>query len=78
MLYKIFDKNFGMTVAKYIKKQKINRAKELIKGGSSITEAAYVTGYNDCSYFSKVFKDGTGMSPSEYSRHVSKRKNLKQ
>ena len=72
MLYKIFDKNFNTTVAKYIKKQKINKAKSLISEGASITEAAYVTGYNDCSYFSKVFKEVVGMLPTEFKKLTDK------
>ncbi len=33
---------------------------------SSLAEIAFVTGYEDHSYFTKVFKRHTGMNPSEY------------
>ncbi|MBE6695328.1 MAG: helix-turn-helix domain-containing protein [Ruminococcaceae bacterium] len=68
MLYRIFNESFGTTAAKYIKKQKIERAKELISSGASITEAAYSTGYNDSSYFSKVFKEETGVLPTVFKK----------
>ena len=32
----------------------------------SIAEVAFRLGYNESSYFSKVFKKVTGMSPKEY------------
>ena len=71
MLYKIFNEKFGTTVAKYIKKQKIEQAKEFILNGASITEAAYSTGYNDSSYFSKVFKEETGVLPTVFKKSLN-------
>lgn len=64
---RIFLKNFGISPIKYINNLKIDRAKELITSGLySISDAAVASGFHDDSYFSRKFKEATGMSPSEY------------
>lgn len=43
------------------------RAQELVaSGGYTISQIAYMTGFNDAHYFSKVFKKQFGMTPTEY------------
>lgn len=72
---RIFLKSFGISPVKYINNLKINRAKELIASGlCSISEAAAESGFHDDSYFSRKFKQITGISPSEY--RVKKTKGL--
>ncbi len=41
--------------------------KELIKG-KKIDEVSRLSGYNNSSYFAKIFKNSTGMTPREYQR----------
>ena len=38
-------------------------------GGKSITEAAFNSGFNDLSYFCKVFKRYKGLTPKEYQKN---------
>jgi AraC-like DNA-binding protein len=46
---------------------RINEAKRLLCGTSpSIKEIAYLCGFSSLSYFSKLFKKRTGLSPREY------------
>lgn len=66
MLYKLFEKFFGMSVAKYIKKKRVDGAKALIRAGVSVTDASSQVGFSDYSYFSKVFKAETGMLPTKF------------
>ncbi|MBQ8684017.1 MAG: PocR ligand-binding domain-containing protein [Clostridia bacterium] len=66
MLYKLFEKFFGMPVAKYIRKKRIKAAKALIRAGVSVTDASSRVGFLDYSYFSKVFKAETGMLPTKF------------
>lgn len=66
MLYKLFEKFFGMPVAKYIRKKRVDSAKALIRAGASVTEASARVGFSDYSYFSKVFKAETGMLPTQF------------
>lgn len=64
---RIFFKSFGISPVKYVNNLKIDRAKELISSGTcSISEAAAESGFHDDSYFSRKFKEITGISPSEY------------
>ena len=68
MLYKLFEKFFGMPVAKYIRKKRIDAAKALIRAGVSVTDASSRVGFLDYSYFSKVFKAETGMLPTKFKK----------
>lgn len=64
---RIFLKSFGISPIKFINNLKIDRAKELITSGLySISEVAVASGFHDDSYFSRKFKEATGMPPSEY------------
>lgn len=54
---KIFVQIYGTSPVKYISNLKLNRAKELLSSGIyTITDAAYNSGFNDSSYFSREFK----------------------
>jgi YesN/AraC family two-component response regulator len=44
----------------------MNKAKELLKSGSNISETAYAVGYSDPGYFSKVFKKHFDINPSVF------------
>lgn len=72
MLYKVFKKEFGMPIAVYIKKERIQMAKEAISNGMTITEAAAKSGFKDYNYFSKVFKKETGILPSKFKKSTHK------
>lgn len=64
---RLFKKHFNMTPVEYIKEKKINKAKSLIRSNMyAINEVSQLVGYEAPSYFSKVFKKTTGMSPGEY------------
>lgn len=63
-LYGIADTYWGMTVARYIKKKRIEKAAELIRNGDTMTQVADRLGFCDYGYFGKVFKAVTGQTPS--------------
>ncbi|MDF2836664.1 MAG: two component transcriptional regulator, AraC family, partial [Paenibacillus sp.] len=53
----------------YLHKVRIEKAEELLrKGDAMISEISGMVGYSDHSYFCKVFKKSTGLSPSRYRR----------
>ena len=63
----IFISVFGIAPTKYIQQYRVNKAKELlIKSGASIEEIAVAVGFANSSYFCKVFKSITGITPSEF------------
>ena len=62
-----FKKNMGMTIMKYAKKIRIDRAKVLlVTTNTSILDIGLTLGFHDQSHFYKIFKSFTGLSPSEY------------
>ena len=72
VLYRLFDKNCGMTVSEYVNKKRIDKAKELLSGTEfSITEIARRTGYQSGTYFRMSFKKLTGVTPTGY-RHAKR------
>lgn len=61
----IFKKKFGVTPIKYINDLKLSRAKYLLEVTSDTAESiAMKSGFNDYSYFYKLFYKETGLSPS--------------
>ncbi len=63
----IFLAVFHMPPARYIQKYRVDKAKELLVGSNaSIEQIARATGFAGASYFCKVFKTVTGMTPSEF------------
>ena len=56
----------GQTVVEYVNNYRCDRAKELIRNGIPINEAATQCGFNNMSFFTKTFKKYSGVNPSEY------------
>lgn len=67
-LSKMFKKKYNGTPLKYMIKLRIEEAKRLIRENpqSEVGRIATIVGYPDQHYFSRIFKNATGMSPSEY------------
>lgn len=66
-LARIFKTETGKTMGNYILDERIKKAKFLLETSDmTISEVAQTVGYDNFSYFSKLFKDRTGMTPKEY------------
>lgn len=66
-LSNLFKKEVGINITQYIRERKIEEAKDLLLNTDhSISEIAEMLGYNSVSYFSKVFRKTTKISPREY------------
>lgn len=66
MVSHLFKARSGMTVNRYITEQKMKKARQLLQGGSSISETAAACGYGDTNYFISVFKRHFGQPPGRY------------
>lgn len=63
----VFQEITGLSPVKYLTQYRLKEAKRLLRFSSyTISEIAYMTGYNDCFYFSKTFKKNVGISPRKY------------
>lgn len=70
-LSRIFKVEFGISVMAYIHMRKMMLAKwYFLANGASLTDAAYRLGYNECSYFSKVFKKYEHVTVLEYKKSL--------
>lgn len=65
-LVRNFRQILDTTVVDYITTVRINRAKRLLACGFSIGDAAMSCGFSCASYFIRVFKRSTGMTPIEF------------
>ncbi len=66
-LSRLFSKFNDTTFSNYVNQKKIEYAKKLlVSTDMSVNEIAIRFGYNDCSYFIKVFKKEIGLSPAKY------------
>ena len=64
---KIFKEEMKITLSEYINKTRIEKSTALLLDSSlSIVDVANLVGYEDQSYFTKVFKNIMGVSPGKY------------
>ena len=61
----------GIRFADYMNHQRVVRAIELFSdGGKTLQQVAYEAGFSTPNHFNRVFRQVTGMSPSEYATGV--------
>ena len=68
-LSNIFAKEMGISPQQYLVRTRIDHAQALLRDLSlNVTEVAASVGYADSLWFSKMFHQYVGMSPTEYRR----------
>ncbi len=66
-----FAAELGMPVQAYINRVRVDKARVLLETGDApITSIALDVGFDTCSYFGKVFRQHTGVTPRDYRRLV--------
>ena len=66
-LRRVFKDATGSTPGQYLKLMRIDRAKQLLSSDEvMVSQIAYQVGFEDVSYFSRVFKKITGYWPSDF------------
>lgn len=65
---RVFKLVYGLTPREYLKGLRIDKAKELLKEGISVTQTCFEVGYESLPTFSRAFKKGTGHSPKAYQK----------
>lgn len=75
-LSRLFRTEMGVSPVKYINGLRIRKAKELISGTHlNISEVAFQVGFDSLYYFSRVFKQYEGISPSTYKLWLNSKSN---
>lgn len=71
-----FKEEVGIGFIEYLNNVRVNEAKKLIdEGNYMIYEVSEKSGFSSSQYFSKIFKQITGLTPNEYKRLNKNREN---
>ncbi len=66
-----FTQQIGESPMQYILNKRMQRAQLLLMINTShIKDVAYAVGFNDVSYFNRIFKRSVGCTPQEYRRQI--------
>ncbi|MEC0091942.1 helix-turn-helix domain-containing protein [Paenibacillus macquariensis] len=66
-----FKQEVQMTMMDYINQKRVEESKlHLQRGKISITDIAFMVGFNDLNYFTRVFKKYMSMTPSQYVKNA--------
>ena len=66
-LCRLFKKETGVALGDYLTTERLRRAKELLKTTAhTVTEIATEVGFNNVTYFNKLFKNAFGVTPTAY------------
>ncbi|GEM56067.1 AraC family transcriptional regulator [Flavobacterium branchiophilum NBRC 15030 = ATCC 35035] len=65
--YRYFKRELGVSPLAFILNEKIKYAKTLLKNPTiHINEVCYLSGFEDCNYFIRIFKKIEGITPKQY------------
>lgn len=70
-LRQVFEKELNTNACTYLMNLRISKAKELLLTNSyTNSEIAYMSGFNSPQYFSKCFKNQTGVTPNDFKKQL--------
>lgn len=65
--FRSFKNETGISPIDFINVERIKLAKNMLANpAKSVTDVCYASGFNNLSYFTKIFKRATNLTPSEY------------
>lgn len=68
---RLFKQNLGCTISEYLTQIRIENAKTMLKNSQyTITQVANESGFEDPTYFARVFKKTEGITPSRYRQYT--------
>jgi AraC-like DNA-binding protein len=64
---RLFKSTYGITFRDYVVRFRLREACRLLQSGhATVTQVAYAVGFNDVSYFSRMFKRNFSVNPSDW------------
>ncbi len=75
-LQRLFKRYYGLTPRQYLIDKRIEKSKEYLKKGMTVTETCFAVGFESLGSFSKLFKTKTGKSPSKFQKEQVSRSKL--
>ncbi|WP_411766162.1 helix-turn-helix domain-containing protein [Winogradskyella sp. A3E31] len=75
-LLRLFKRYYGLTPRQYLMDKRIEKSKENLAKGMSVTETCFAVGFESLGSFSKLFKSKTGLSPSVFKKEQLSRSKL--
>ena len=70
-LLRLLKKYYGQTPKQYLTDKRIERSKELLKNGISVTETCFDVGFESPSSFCTLFKCKAGLTPTEFQKKAT-------
>ena len=67
-LLRLFKKYYGLTPIQYLTDKRIEKAKEHLKQGMTVTETCFDVGFECPSSFSTLFRSRVGQSPIQFQK----------
>jgi len=75
-LLRLFKKYYGQTPRQYLIDKRIEKSKDHLLYGMSVTETCFAVGFESLGSFSTLFKTKTGKSPTEFQKEQLSRSTI--
>lgn len=75
-LIRLFKKYYGLTPRQYLIDKRIEKSKEHLAEGLTVSKTCYAVGFSSVGSFSALFKSKTGKTPVQYQKEQLSRNNL--
>ena len=69
-LLRLFKRYYGQTPMQYLIDRRLDKSKELLIKGQSVTETCFDIGFESPSSFSTLFKTKFGLTPTEFQKRA--------
>ena len=69
-LLRLFKRYYGQTPMQYLIDRRLEKSKELLLKGQSVTETCFDIGFESPSSFSTLFKSKFGLTPTEFQKRA--------
>lgn len=69
-LLRLFKKYYGQTPKQYLIDKRIEKSKEYLKNGMTVSQTCYSVGFESPSSFCTLFKSKIGLTPTEFQKRA--------